>query len=269
LREGALAARARGEFPRQRSSRSYLSIVRANTLNIPNGILLLFGVLTLTFGAWQDALFLGILLSNIAIGSFQEIRSKRALDRLAALVAPQAVVVRDGVEWRVPVEQVVTGDLVRWAAGDQVVADGTIVAADGLALDEANLTGESEPAVRGRGESVWSGSFAVEGAAVFEATAVGPESRAARLTATARAFRHPRSPLERANDRLLLWLVAMAIPLTIGLTVTVLTRVETTGATSSAPIRRAPSPSRRCAWLTWCPPPAWTSRHSRMRWPAT
>jgi cation-transporting ATPase E len=190
----------------------------------------LFGVLTLTFGAWQDALFLGILLSNIAIGSFQEIRSKRALDRLAALVAPQAVVVRDGVERRVPVEQVVPGDLVRLAAGDQVVADGTIVAADGLALDEANLTGESEPAVRGPGESVWSGSFAVEGAAVFEATAVGPESRAARLTATARAFRHPRSPLERANDRLLLWLVAMAIPLTIGLTVTVLTRVETTGA---------------------------------------
>jgi cation-transporting P-type ATPase E len=187
-------------------------------------------VLTLTFGAWQDALFLGILLSNIAIGSFQEVRSKRALDRLAALVAPQAVVVRDGVDRRVPVEQVVPGDLVRLASGDQVVADGTIVTADGLALDEANLTGESEPAVRGPGEPVWSGSFAVEGAAMFEARAVGPESRAARLTATARAFRHPRSPLERANDRLLLWLVAFSIPLAVGLTVTVLTRVETAGA---------------------------------------
>ena len=53
----------------------------------------------------------------------------------------------------------------------------------------------------------------LEGAALFEATAVGPESRAARLTATARAFRHPRSPLERANDRLLLWLVAFSVPL--------------------------------------------------------
>jgi cation-transporting ATPase E len=222
--------RARGKLPRERASRSYLSIVRANTLNIPNGILLLFGVLTLTFGAWQDALFLGILLSNIAIGSFQEIRSKRALDRLAALVAPEAMVVRDGVGRQVPVEQVVAGDLVRLAAGDQVVADGTVVTADGLALDEADLTGESEPVVRGPGEPLWSGSFAVEGAALFEATAVGPESRAARLAATARAFRHPRSPLERANDRLLLWLVAMAIPLTIGLTVTVLTRVETAGA---------------------------------------
>jgi cation-transporting P-type ATPase E len=221
---------ARGELPSQRSSRSYASIVRANTLNIPNGILLFFGVLTIAFGSWQDALFLGILVANIAIGSFQEIRSKRALDRLAALVAPSAVVVRDGADRRVPVDQVAVGDLVRLGAGDQVVADGTVVSADGLALDEANLTGEPEPAVRRRGEPVWSGSFAVEGAALFEATAVGPESRAARLSATARAFRHPRSPLERANDRLLLVLLALAVPLTVGLTVSVLTRVETTGA---------------------------------------
>ena len=228
--EAARRLEARGVLARQRSSRSYASIIRANTLNIPNGILFSFGVLTITFGSWKDALFVGILLSNIALGSFQEIRSKRALDRLAALVAPEAVVVRDGIDRRMPVDRLVTGDLVRLAAGNQVVADGKLVSADGLALDEANLTGESEPAVRGPGEPVWSGSFAVEGAALFEVTAVGPESRAARLTATARAFRHPRSPLERANDRLLLWLLALAFPLIVGLTVSVLTRVDTAGA---------------------------------------
>lgn len=144
-----------------RTSRSYFSIVRANTLTIPNGILFVFGVLTIGFGSWKDALFVGILVSNIAIGSFQEVRSKRALDRLASLVAPQAVVVRDGVERGLSPEQVVVGDLVRLAAGDQVVADGVVVSADGLALDESNLTGESELVVRGAGEPVWSGSFAV------------------------------------------------------------------------------------------------------------
>ncbi len=220
----------RGRFAPRRSSRSYASIVRANTVTIPNGILLFFGVLTITLGSWRDALFLGILVSNIAIGSFQEIRSKRALDRLAALVAPEAVVVRDGAERRVPVDQVVVGDLVRLAPGDQVVADGTVTSADGLALDEANLTGESESAVRGPGEPVWSGSFAVEGTALFEATAVGPDSRAERLTATARAFRHPRSPLERATDRLLLWLIVLAAPLAIGLTVSVFAANESANA---------------------------------------
>ena len=224
--EAARRLEARGKLPRRRSSRSYASIVRANTVTIPNGILLLFGVLTIIFGSWRDALFLGLLVSNVAIGSFQEIRSKRALDRLAALVAPEAVVVRDGADRRVSAGQVVAGDLVRLAAGDQVAADGTVVSADGLALDEANLTGESEPAVRGPGEPVWSGSFVVEGAALFEATAVGPDSRAERLTATARAFRHPRSPLERANDRLLLWLIALAVPLAAGLAVSVFARAQ-------------------------------------------
>jgi len=191
--EAARRLNERGRTPRPPTSRSYASIIRANSVTVPNGILLLFGVLEIAFASWRDALFLGILVSNIVIGSFQEIRSKRALDRLAALVAPMALVERDGVDRRVPVEDVVVGDLVRLAAGDQVVADGTLVSADGLALDEANLTGESEPAVRGPGAPVWSGSFAVEGAAQFEVTAVGQDSRAGRLTATARTFRHERS----------------------------------------------------------------------------
>jgi cation-transporting ATPase E len=226
--EAARRLAERGQLPRERSSRSYGSIVRANTFNIPNAILFFFGVLTLALGSWKDALFMGILVANILIGSFQEIRSKRALDRLAALVAPEAMVVRDGADRSVPVDQVAVGDLLRVAAGDQIVADGTLVSADGLALDEANLTGESEPAFRRPGEPVWSGSFAVDGAALFEATAVGPDSRAAKLTATARAFRHPRSPLEKSNDRLLLWLVAIAAPIAIGLTISVLLRVHTT-----------------------------------------
>ena len=184
----------------------------------------MFGVLTVTFDSWRDALFLGILVSNIVIGCFQEVRSKRALDRLAALVAPEAVVVRDGTDHTVPLGDVVVGDLVKLSAGDQVVADGTVVGADGLTLDEANLTGESEPVVRGPGQPVWSGSFAVEGEALFEATAVGPDSRADKLTATARAFRHPRSPLERGTDRLLLWLVVVSIPLAVGLLISVLLR---------------------------------------------
>ena len=184
----------------------------------------------MVFASWRDALFVGILVSNVVIGSFQEIRSKRALDRLAALVAPEATVVRDGVDRGVAVDEVVAGDLVRLAAGDQVVADGTLVSAEGLALDESNLTGESELAVRATGQNVWSGSFVVEGGALFEATAVGSDSRAARLTATARAFRHPRSPLERANNRLLLWVVALSVPVALGVTVSVFIHGESSAA---------------------------------------
>nr|WP_246851799.1 HAD-IC family P-type ATPase [Patulibacter sp. SYSU D01012] len=167
---------------------------------------------------------MGIVVANTAIGVFQEVRAKRALDRLAALVAPRATVVRDGRPVDVPVEDVVVGDLVVARAGDGVVADGTLARADGLALDEATLTGESEPVARAAGEPVLSGSFAVEGEGAFVAEAVGPDCRAAQVAATARAFRHPRSPLERATDRLLLVLVGVMVPLGVALGVSLAVR---------------------------------------------
>jgi cation-transporting ATPase E len=216
--------RERGRGVETRSSRSYRSIVFANTFTVFNLILALFGAATLAFGHAKDALFLGVLVANVAIGSFQEIRAKRALDRLAALVAPHASVVRDGTPREVPVDEVVVGDLVRVMAGDQVTADGTLLQSEGLALDESNLTGESEPVVRDVADQVLSGSFVVEGAGAFEATAVGADSRAAQLAATARAFRHPRSPLERSMDRLLIVLVGVMAPLGIALGVSLAIR---------------------------------------------
>src|SRR5215216_5345628 len=111
----------RGPIEPAASSRSYRSIVRANTLTVFNAILVAFGVLTLAFADWRDALFLFILVANSAIGIVQELRAKRSLDRLAALVAPVARVVRDGKARELRVEDVVVGDLVELRAGDQVV----------------------------------------------------------------------------------------------------------------------------------------------------
>ena len=120
----------RDPFEPPATSRSYASIVRANVFTVFNLILLVFGAVTLAFGDWRDALFLGVLVSNSAIGIVQEVRAKRALDRLAALVAPTATVVRDGNERHVQVEELVVGDLVRLAPGDQLVADGTLETSD-------------------------------------------------------------------------------------------------------------------------------------------
>ena len=213
--EAARRAAERGHVSPPASSRSYASIVRANLLTVFNLILLVAGAATLLFGDWRDALFLAILVANAAIGIAQEVRAKRALDRLAALVAPEATVVRDGAPARVPVPDVVTGDLVELAPGDQVVADGPLVRAEGLLLDESILTGESHPVPRETGDDVRSGSFVAEGAGAFVVSAVGPESYAERVAGEARTFRHPRSPLQDALDRLLWALVALMVPLAV------------------------------------------------------
>jgi len=204
---------ARGPLQKPATSRSYASIVRANVFTIFNLILAVAGAVTIAFGEWQDALFLGILFFNSTIGIVQEVHAKRALDRLAALVAPTATVVRDNAARVVGVDNVVVGDLVRVQAGDQIVADGKVETASGLAIDESNLTGESRAVARTPGEDVHSGSFVAEGIGEFEVTAVGEESYASKIAGEARSFRHPRSPLERALNTLLLILVGVIVPL--------------------------------------------------------
>ncbi|MDQ2896946.1 MAG: HAD-IC family P-type ATPase, partial [Actinomycetota bacterium] len=187
--------------------------MRANVLTVFNVILASFGTVTLIFGDWRDALFLGVIVANAAIGITQEVRAKRALDRLSLLVAPQARVRRAGAVRLVALEEVVVGDVVTLEPGDQVIADGRLLMASELRLDESVLSGESEPAVRNVNGDVRSGAFVAEGTGVYEVTAVGADSFAARLTGEARSFRHPRSPLERAVNRLLYGLVALVVVL--------------------------------------------------------
>ncbi len=205
--------RERGLQRRVPSSRSTWSIVRANVLTLFNAILAVAGAATLLLGDLRDALFLGILVGNTGIGIAQELRAKRELDRLAALVAPTATVVRGGRRRVVPVGDVLAGDLVHAGQGDQIVADGQLEPGQRLVLDESILSGESEGVARSGGEEVRSGSFVVEGSGTYTALAVGADSWAERVTGEARAFRHPRSPLERGLNRLLTVLVATMVPL--------------------------------------------------------
>jgi len=211
-REAERRLAARPERP-QEPSRSYHSIVVANVFTIFNLILLVFGVVTLAFGKAQDALFLAILVANSLIGIVQELRAKWALDRLSALVAPTATVLRDGAPRTVRVGAVVEGDVVLLEPGDQVVADGRLRRSNGLALDESILTGESSPVPHAADDEIRSGAFAVEGTGAYVVTAVGDASYAARVAGEAREFRHPRSPLETSINRLLLALVVAVVAL--------------------------------------------------------
>ena len=211
-REAERRLAARPERP-QEPSRSYHSIVVANVFTVFNLILLVFGVVTLVFGKAQDALFLAILVANSLIGIVQEVRAKWALDRLSALVAPTATVLRDGTPRKVRVGAVVEGDTVLLEPGDQVVADGQLRRSNGLAFDESILTGESVPVAHDAGDDVRSGSFAVEGTGAYVVTAVGNASYAARIAGEAREFRHPRSPLEASINQLLLALVVAVVAL--------------------------------------------------------
>jgi cation-transporting P-type ATPase E len=215
--EAARRLDARGPVDDHRSSRSTRAIVRENTLTLFNLILIGFAVALIAVGEYADLLFVGIVVINASIGILQELRAKRQLDRLALLIAPRARVIRDGETVAVPVEGVVEGDAVRLEPGEQVIADGPLLEARALQLDESVLTGEADPVSRSLGDEVRSGSFCLAGGGVYRADLVGPDAYASTLTETARETRRDLSPLQRDINRLLRLLVLVMVPIAAGL----------------------------------------------------
>ncbi len=203
------------DAPRARGSRSYLEIVRSNTFTLFNLVLGALLVLTLTLGNPKDALFGGVIVANTLIGIVQEVRAKRVLDRLALLVAPRAKVWRDGALVELPVEEIAPGDAIRVEPGDQVIADGQVIAARGLTLDESILTGESDAVTKETDDRVLSGAYCLAGSGDYVAEAVGAESFAERLAIEARQTGAILSPLQQDINRILRITVAVMVPLAL------------------------------------------------------
>lgn len=109
-------------------------------------VLLFAAALAWTIGDLKDAVvILVVVVLNAALGFYQEHRAERTLSTLKAMVAVRARVRRDGRIGEVEATELVPGDLVLLEAGDRVPADGRLLTAPNLEVDEAALTGESQP----------------------------------------------------------------------------------------------------------------------------
>jgi cation-transporting ATPase E len=193
-------------------TRTIGQIVRANVLTRFNLLLGSLLAVILVVGPLQDALFGLVIVANTVVGIVQEVRAKRTLDRLEVVNAPRARVVRDGRVSELAVGQVVLDDVLEAAAGDQLVVDGEVLEAAGLEVDESLLTGESEPVARRPGDRLLSGSFVAAGSGRYQATKVGREAYAVRLTEEARRFTLARSELRAGVDQILKYVTWALVP---------------------------------------------------------
>ncbi len=207
---------ARGQVNRvRRSDRAdYLDIVRRNVLTLFNALVVPAALALFALHEYRGAVAVsGMAVTNMVLGLWQEVRAKRHLDRLALLAETKARVLRDGKPLDVPSGEVVLGDVLLLAAGDSVVADGPVLEERFLEVDEALLTGESDPVPRKAGEQLLSGSFCVAGEGAYRADRVGAEAFAHRTAAEARSYAYAASPLQDAINRLIRVLTYTAVAL--------------------------------------------------------
>lgn len=137
-------------------------------------LLIAAGVIYLVMGDLGEGIMLGAsVFVVIGISFYQEHKSEKALAALRELSSPRALVIRNGIEKRVPANLLVPGDLVALHEGDRVPADGSILHSSNLSIDESLLTGESFPAKKSLNENVFSSTLVVSGTAFFRVIKTG------------------------------------------------------------------------------------------------
>ncbi len=196
---------------RVKAGRSYAQIAQDNLFTFFNLVLFGLGAILLVLGSPRDAFFTAaIAFLNAIVGTVQEVRAKRKLDRIALLTRPKATVIRDGREQQIDPVEIVVDDLVVVGPGDQALVDGPVVqgSAD---FDEALLTGEADPVPKRVGDPILSGSHILNGRLVYQALKIGDASFANQLVQRARQFNREQTPLQREVNlvvRVLLLVVA-------------------------------------------------------------
>jgi cation-transporting ATPase E len=187
-------------------------ILRENLLTLFNVLNLALAVAVLAVGSLRNALFMGVVFSNAIIGTFQEIRARRTVEKLKLVVAPEARVLREGRWANIPLSEIVLDDLILFETGNQVPVDASV--RDGFVeMDESLLTGESLPVKKNKEELLLSGSFVVSGRCVAQVTRVGDSTYAATLAREAKKIAPPRSELMRALNALIRGLSIVIVPL--------------------------------------------------------
>ncbi|MFE5678102.1 cation-translocating P-type ATPase [Streptomyces erythrochromogenes] len=193
--------------------RSYMQIV-----------LLAAAVVSLLIKEWTTAILLIVLtLLNAVVGLRQEGKAESAMNALQSMMKATARVRRDGTEAEIPAEQLVVGDVVLIAAGDQVGADGRIIEASALQIDESALTGESVPAAKDTGTLAGSlpapgdrtnmafmNTPVTHGSGVLVVTATGSGTELGKISGMLSATEKEVPPLTKELDTLTLWITAAA-----------------------------------------------------------
>ena len=176
-------------------------IIRENVFTFFNILNFALALAVILVGSFRSTVFLGVIFANILIGTFQSIRAKRTLDKLAIVSAPKAVVLRGGQKKEIPVEQVVLDDILVLAAGNQICSDGVVVAGE-CEVNESLITGESDPILKRPGDSLLSGSFVVSGNAHAQVEHVGADNYAQKIAGDAKYMKKRNSEIMDSIDRI-------------------------------------------------------------------
>jgi Cu+-exporting ATPase len=169
----------------------------------------LYGTIMVLLGDHHFAMNLyyesaAVILTLITLGKYFEAVSKgktsEAIKKLMGLAPKTAIVIRDGVETEISVDDVVLGDVIVVKPGDKIPVDGVIVSGTS-AVDESMLTGESIPIEKKAGDKVIGASINKNGSFQFEATKVGKDTTLSQIIKLVEDAQGSKAPIAQLADK--------------------------------------------------------------------
>lgn len=197
------------------TDRPVWKIVKRNTFTFFNLIFAVIAILISLVQAWNQLIFLPIIVINTIVGIYQEIKAKRYLDQMTLLHAPQSTVIRNGQQEKIASDDLVEEDIIILKTGNQIVADARIVEGS-IFVNESLLTGEADEIEKNVDDKLLSGSFVVSGEAKVILEKVGKDSYISKLTEQAKLVDHGEdSEMLRALNKLLKWVSFIILPIAV------------------------------------------------------
>ena len=163
-----------------------------------------------------------MLIALVSLGKYLEARAKvktgEAISQLMELAPAEALLLKDGEQQLIPVQEILQGDHLLVRQGGRVPVDGVVLSGSSR-VDEAMLTGESEPVRKEQGDQLFGGTLNRHGALTMEAVKVGQDTMLARIISLVQEAQGSKAPIANLADRLSLYFVpaVMAIAVLAGL----------------------------------------------------
>lgn len=193
-------------------TKSIKQIVKENFITLFNILNLLLGISIFAVGSYKNMLFLGIVIINTAISTFQEIHSKRMVDKLSVLVSKKAKVIRDGKKQEIEINEIVLDDILELEMGNQVATDSKIE--EGVVeVDESFITGESDSIYKQKGDCIFSGSIIISGKCKAKVEHIGEENFASKITNEAKCIKKVKSEMMKSLNKIIKILTFAIIPI--------------------------------------------------------
>ncbi len=194
--------------------KSYLEIFVSNIFTFFNLIGLVIFFLMLLCESPANMMGIVIVLANTAIGIFQEIRSKRAVEKLSIVSEPTVTVVRDGSEQTIATRDIVLDDILLLSAGKQICTDSILLSGE-VEVNESMLTGESDAVKKKAGDTLFSGSYIISGNCTARCDKVGKDNYVEQLSERVKKAKMPDSQLMKGIRGIIKFLAIIIVPLGI------------------------------------------------------